>query len=105
MKQRNCMLCLADSQAKKGENCLLAQTSQNPQVLDKSAFLRTKKAMTQIRAFRADKKVPFLPIFLFTIVWKYVNMFACLPAGKRKPPAGDGYSGEPQVVSHRVART
>jgi len=44
-------------------------------------------------------------IFLLAYVWKSVNILVCLPAGKRKPPAGEGYSGEPQVVSHSVART
>ena len=47
----------------------------------------------------------FFFIFLLTIVWKSVKILACLPAGKRKPPVGDGFSGEPQVVSHSVART
>ncbi len=51
------------------------------------------------------KKSPFLVIFLFTSVWKSVKILACLPVGKRKTPAGAGYSGEPHVVSHRVART
>ena len=44
-------------------------------------------------------------IFLFTIVWNSVNILIYLPEGKHKSPVGEGYSGEPQVVSHRVART
>jgi len=35
-------------------------------------------------------------IFLLTIVWKSVKIPVCLPAGKRKPPVGAGFSGAPQ---------
>jgi hypothetical protein len=38
-----------------------------------------------------------LVIFLLSIVWKSVKIPVCLPAGKRKPPVGAGYSGEPHV--------
>jgi hypothetical protein len=40
------------------------------------------------------KKALFF-IFLLSYVWKSVNIPVCLPAGKRKPPVGDAYSGEP----------
>jgi hypothetical protein len=41
------------------------------------------------------KKNAFLVFFLFTYVWKSVKILLCLPEDKRKPPAGDRYSGEP----------
>ena len=41
------------------------------------------------------RKNLFWPIFLFIFVWKSVNMLVCLPTGKRKPPAGEGFRGEP----------
>ena len=41
-----------------------------------------------------QKKALFF-IFLFTIVWISVNIAVCLPEGKRKPPVGAGFSGEP----------
>ena len=50
-------------------------------------------------------KAPFFFIFLFTIVWNSVNILVCLSAGKHIPPAGEGFSGEPQVVSCSAART
>jgi hypothetical protein len=31
-------------------------------------------------------------IFLFTYVWKSVNIPVCLPTGKRKPPVGEGFA-------------
>jgi hypothetical protein len=50
------------------------------------------------------KKTLFF-IFPFTPVCNSVKMFICLPEGKRKPPVGAGYSGEPQVVSCSAARS
>jgi hypothetical protein len=52
-------------------------------------------------------------VFLLSYVWNSVKILVCLPAGKRKPPAGEGFCGEPpvlsivegQVASHSVART
>ncbi|MHC4086991.1 MAG: hypothetical protein ACYSWZ_10060 [Planctomycetota bacterium] len=41
------------------------------------------------------KKVHFLPIFFFTIVWNTVKIPACLPEGKRKPPVGEGFAENP----------
>ena len=37
----------------------------------------------------------FLFLFLLTFVWKSVKIPACLLIGKRKPPAGARFSGEP----------
>jgi hypothetical protein len=43
-----------------------------------------------------QKITHFFSFFLFTYVWKSVKIPVCLPADKRKPPAGEGFSGEPQ---------
>jgi hypothetical protein len=43
----------------------------------------------------AAKKIYFFVIIFFTLVCNTVNILLCLPAGKRKPPAGEGFSGAP----------
>jgi hypothetical protein len=42
------------------------------------------------------QKKHFFIIFFFTYVWNSVKISVCLQDGKRKPPAGDGCSGEPR---------
>jgi len=43
------------------------------------------------------EKSAFWAVCLLSFAWQTVKIPACLPAGKRKPPAGDGLRGEPHV--------
>jgi hypothetical protein len=54
---------------------------------------------------RGGQKKTLFSIFFFTYVCNSIKIPPCLPSGKREPPVGAGFSGEPQVVSHSVART
>jgi len=44
------------------------------------------------------QKRVFLSFILLSFVWKFVKTPLRLLAGKRKTPAGAGFSGEPQVL-------
>ena len=52
----------------------------------------------------AAKKSVFFFIFSLSYVWNSVNISVCLPVGKRKPPVGTGFSGEPQVFVSAATR-
>jgi len=60
--------------------------------------------LRSLRQAQGDQKKLFLVIFLFTFVWKSVKIFVCLPAGKRKPPAGEGLAENRTFSYQKIKR-